>query len=132
MYYEVRVKAPVADSKGRMKTRTSTYLTDCGLFAEAERAGLTACEGRGDVVAIYRSGIYEVVNPSHTEGDYYKTTIASLFTNGKGDATEQRYRVLVSAGSLEEAASVVKDYMRQGLQDMRLVKVEKSRIVKVV
>lgn len=131
MYYEFKVKREAATPKG-VKEVTECRLTDCVLFAEAEHAGLAVCGGKGDVVAIYRSDIYEIVNPGRTEGEYYKATIASQCATDKGGVKERKYRVLVNAVGLEEATRIVRDYMRQGLEDMRLDKVEKSRIVEIV
>lgn len=131
MYYEVRVKVPVENAKGQMEIKTRTYLTDCATFSEAETAGLSVSQAE-DVVAVYRSDVYEIVNPTVTDGDYYKATIMALFTTQKGGTKEQRYKVLVNAADLQNATNIVREYMRQGLEDMMLDKVEKSKIVEVV
>jgi len=128
MFYELKLKRE--QDGGRAVTEV--YLTDCEFFAEAEHAGLSLCAGSGDVVAIYRSDIYEIVNPFHVQEDYYKATIAKVFTASDGGTKEQRYRVLVNAGSLEAATLAVTEYMKQGLDDMLLVKIERSKVVGVL
>lgn len=131
MYYEFKIKTEKETPKG-IKDVTELYLTDCELFAEAEHKGLELTGGKGDVIAIYRSDIYEIVNPTVKDGDYYKATIMALFTTNNGGTKEQRYKVLVNAHDLQNATNIVREYMRQGLLDMRLDKVEKSKILEVV
>lgn len=131
MYYEFKIKTKRETPRG-VKEVTELYLTDCELFAEAEHAGMSLTAGKGDVVAIYRSDVKEIVNPNETDGDYYKATVVDVFTKDDGTTKEIKYRVLVNAADLQNATNIVREYMRQGLQDMRLDKVEKSKILEVI
>lgn len=131
MFYEFRVKVTRDTPKGE-KEVTEQYITDCELFAEAEAKGLEITDGKGDVVAVSRSNVREVVNPNVTDKTYYKATIVDIFVNDNGDEKELKYRVLIAADSVQEATHIAKDYMEQGLQDMRLDGVVKTKILEIV
>jgi len=88
--------------------------------------------GGCDVVAISRSSIKEIVNPWQEGGDYYRAMIVDEFKRADGTVKDNRYRVLIRAYSLQEAMHIANNYMRQGLEDMRLDKVEKSKILGVL
>jgi len=131
MYYKITVKTTKETPKGE-KEVTEQYLTDCELFAEAEHAGLSVYNGSCDVVAINRSNIKEITNPMQEDGDYYRATIVDTFTRDDGTTKDSRYYVLIRAHSLQEATHLANNYMRQGLQDMRLDGVVKTKILEIV
>lgn len=131
MFFEFKVRVTRNTEKGE-KEVTEQYITDCELFAEAEAKGLEITDGKGDVIAISRSNVREIVNPNVTDKTYYKATIVDIFVNDNGDEKEMKYRVLIAADSVQEATHIAKDYMEQGLQDMRLDGVVKTKILEVV
>lgn len=131
MYYEFKIRATKDTPKGE-KEVTEQYITDCELFAEAETKGMELTNGKGDVIAITRSNVREIVNPDVISKTFFKATIVDIFVNDNGDEKEQRYRVLVAADSVQEATHITQDYMKQGLQDMRLDGVVKTKILEIV
>lgn len=131
MFYEFKVKVTKDTPKGE-KEVTEQYLVDCLLFAEAECAGMGLYDGAGDVVAVFRSDIKEIVNEGVEGKPFYKATIVSEFKKDDGTVKETRHKVLVAADSLQQATAKTQDYMRQGLQDMRLDKVEKTKILEII
>lgn len=132
MYYDIRLKVTKDTPKGE-KEVTERYLTDCGLFAEAETKGLEMYNGACDVVAISRSAVREIVNPDEKgKRAYYRATLADIFTEDDGTEKEQKYPVLIAADTVAEATHMAEEYMRQGLQDMRLDGVVKTKILDIV
>lgn len=131
MFYEFKVKVVKDTPKGE-KEVTEQYITDCELFSEAEAKGLGLYNGCCDVIAISRSAVREVVNPAVTDKTYFRATIVDVFTNDDGTEKETKYKVLVAADTVAEATSLVNEYMRQGLQDMRLDGVVKTKILEIV
>lgn len=135
MYYEITVKVRRTTGKGTEKEVTERYITDCNLFSEAEAEGLHLLAEdnlEGDVIAIRRSNVREIVNGSEDEEFFFRATIADVFVDDNGKEKELKYNVLVKAGDLAEATSKANEYMRQGLQDMRLDGVVKTKILDVI
>lgn len=133
MFYEFKVKTTKDNAKGEPKEVTERYFTEKELFSEVEATGLGMYED-ADVVAISRSDVREVVNPEASgEGyGYYKATIVDIFVRVDGTQKELKYKVLVAADSVQQATKLVQDYMKQGLQDMRLDAVKSTKILEIV
>lgn len=133
MLYELKLRVKRINEKGEEKDVTEQYITDVNLFAEAECKGLEIYKGECEVIAITRSNVREIVNPErdgvHT---FYRATIVDIYTNDNGDEKELKYHVLVLADSLQEATNLVQNYMKQGLQDMRLDGVVKTKILDII
>ena len=65
MYYEITTKVTRLKDDGTEKEVTERYITDCETFAEAEQKGMEAYSADntdGDVVAVKRSNVKEIVN----------------------------------------------------------------------
>lgn len=132
MWYEIKLKVEKENSKGELKEIKEHFIVDCELFAEAEFAGMNQYNNQSDVFAITRSKIREIVNDKENDKPFYKATIVDVFVNDDGTEKETKYPVLVCAKDLAEATRITEDYMRQGLTDMRLNKIEKTRILDVL
>lgn len=132
MLYEFKLRVTRDTEKGE-KEVTEQYITDQMLFAEVEAKGLELTGGKGDVIAINRSNIYEIVNPNAQDKEaYYRATITATSINDKGDEKEMKYKVLVAADTVAEATKLTQDYMKMGLEDMRLDGVVKTKILEIV
>ena len=60
---------------------------------------------------------------------YYDFTPAEeIFVDEDGEEKSTKYVVGLFATSVEEATNMMKEYMRQGIQDMRLVSVKRTKI----
>lgn len=135
MYYEITVKVRRLTGKGAGKEVTERYITDCSLFSEAEAKGLHLLAEdslEGDVVAIRRSNVREIVNGEEDKESFFRATIVDVFIDDNGKEKELKYNVLVKADSLAEATGKANGYMRQGLEDMRLDGVVKTKILGVI
>ena len=132
MYYEITDRVKRVKDDGTEKEVNERYITDCLTFAEAEQKGMEAYSADntdGDVVAVKRSNVKEIVNENEDKQHYFKATIVDIFTDDNGNEKELKYYVLIRADKLTEATSKANDYLRQGLSDMRLDGIVKTNIL---
>lgn len=132
MLYEITTKVKKTQEDGSEKDVAERYITDCELFAEAECAGMHSYadyQQEGDVVAIKRSNVREIVNESDDKDYFYKATIVSKYVDDNANEKEQKYYVLIRANSLIEATNKANEYMKQGLDDMSLDGMVKTSII---
>lgn len=130
MLYEITTKVRKLQEDGSEKEVTERYITDCELFAEAEHAGMHSYadyQQEGDVVAIKRSNVREIVNEQDDKEHYYKVTIVTKFIDD--NEKEQKYYVLIRADNLTEATNKANEYMKAGLDDMTLDGIVKTKII---
>lgn len=139
MFYHVKVQfSSVNESGARIKEKHEVLVDNCEFFAEAEQKVLDefiyAGTGDVEVTNMKRSNIMEFAN-SHQGGDdenIYTATIVSIFVEESGKEKETKYHVGVFAKSVNDATSIVQQYMKMGLQDMRLVSVKETKIESVL
>lgn len=139
MFYHVKVQfSSVNESGARIKEKHEVLVDNCEFFAEAEQKVLDefiyAGTGDVEVTNMKRSNIMEFAK-SHQGGDdenIYTATIVSIFVEESGKEKETKYHVGVFAKSVNEATSIVQQYMKMGLQDMRLVSVKETKIESVL
>lgn len=132
MLYEITTKVKKMQEDGSEKDVAERYITDCELFAEAEHAGMHSYadyQQEGDVVAIKRSNVREIVNESDDKDYFYKATIVSKYVDDNANEKEQKYYVLIRADSLIEATNKANEYISQGLEDMTLDGMTKTKII---
>ena len=139
MFYHVKVQfSSVNESGARIKEKHEVLVDNCEFFAEAEQKVLDefiyAGTGDVEVTNMKRSNIMEFAN-SHQGGDdenIYTATIVSIFVEESGKEKETKYHVGVFAKSVNDATSIIQQYMKMGLQDMRLVSVKETKIESVL
>ena len=132
MFYEIKLKVEKENSKGEMKEVIEHFITDVELFAEAEANGLEQYNGNCDVISITHSKVIEIVNEKEEGKPFYKATIISTFTDENGNEKENKYYNLVCAKDITEANRLMQEHMRQGLEDMRLDAIQKTKIIDLI
>lgn len=135
MYYEITDRVTRMKDDGTEKEVNERYITDSLTFAEAEQKGMEVYSGSnldGDVVAIRRSNIREIVNENEEKEYYFRATIADISVDEHGNEKELKYYVLIRADDLSEATAKANEYLRQGLQDMRLDGIVKTKILELL
>ena len=136
MFYEATTKVTHTNERGEEKDVLERYvIKDCLSFKEAEeRAAKTYAYDNldGDVVAIRRSKLYEIVNENKTDGKYFKAKLASVFVDEKGKEKVTFYHVLVNADNMDNANKKMKEYINQGLSDMSLVEIKETNLVGLI
>lgn len=132
MFYEIKLKVEKENSKGEMKEVIEHFITDVELFAEAEAKGLEPYNGNCDVFSITQSKIVEIVNKKEVDKPFFKATIIKTSIDDSGNEKELKYPVLVCAKDITEANKLTQEHMRQGLEDMRLDAIQKTKIIDLI
>lgn len=132
MLYELKLKVKQLADNGEEKEVIERYITDVELFAEAEAKGMEQYNGECDVFAISQSKIIEIFNKKEDDKPFFKATIIKEYTDDAGNEKEMKYHVLVCAKDITEANKLMQDYMRQGLEDMRLDAIQKTKIIDIL
>lgn len=133
MLYEVKLRVEQENSKGELKQVTEHYIVDgCEFFAEAEVKAMEEYNNDCEVFSIIQSRIREIVNTKEVSKPFFKATITETFTNDDGSEKENKYPVLVCASDIKEANKLMEEYLKQGLSDMRLDGIVKTKILDVL
>ena len=139
MFYHVKVQfTSVNESGAKTKEKHEVLVDNCKLFADAEQKALYefiyAGVGDVEVTNMKRSNIMEFANSPQGGDDenIYTATIVSIFVEENGKEKETKYHVGVFAKSVNDATSIIQQYMKMGLQDMRLVSVKETKIESVL
>ena len=139
MFYHVKVQfSSVNENGATIKEKHEVLVDNCKLFADAEQKALYefiyAGVGDVEVTNMKRSNIMEFANSPQGDDDknIYTATIVSIFVEENGKEKETKYHVGVFAKSVNDATSIVQQYMKMGLQDMRLVSVKETKIESVL
>lgn len=134
MMHEVTLKRTIVDNKGVDKEISEKYLVENKVFcAEAEATILEYWNSECEVTSVRQSKIVEFVNTRETDGqDIYLAEVESIFVGDDGEEKETKYVVGLFATSVEEATSMMREYMKQGIQDMKLTSVKRTKIVELL
>ena len=139
MFYHVKVQfSSVNEIGAKIKEKHEVLVDNCEFFAEAEKKALDeftyAGVGDVEVTNMKRSNIMEFANSPQGDDDenIYTATIVSIFVEENGKEKETKYHVGVFAKSVNDATSIIQQYMKMGLQDMRLVSVKETKIEQVL
>lgn len=135
MFFEVQVKLIKMNDKGVDKPATEKIIVkDVNLFSEAEFAAMQEYNGEADVVAMKISKIKEFVNSrSNDEEDIYFVTIEDLFVDGDtGEVKSMLYPVALFAETIDSAKDIANEYIKQGLSDMTLVAIKKTKFIDLI
>ena len=130
MIHEVTLKRTIVDAKGCDKEIKENYLVENKVFcAEAEATMLEYWNSECDVTSVRQSKIMEFVNKrDNDEQEIYLSEVESIFVDEDGEEKSTKYVVGLFATSVEEATNMMKEYMKQGIQYMRLVSIKRTKI----
>ena len=131
MIHEIRCLYNRETPKGEIKPVSELYLYDADLVSQCEvriLEEIPECE----VTSVCRSKIIEIVNPNIVEGSYYKAKITETTVNDEGNESSRSYQVLCNADSLPRATEIFQEYLKQGLNDMSLDSITKTKIVDIL
>lgn len=135
MYYELKLKVNKTNDKGEEKEVKEHFITDCELFAEAEAKGLEQYASDNmecDVFSISRSNIIEIVNEKTEDKPFFKATIVDTQIDDNGKERDLKYYNLVCAKDVKEANALMEQHLAQGLSDMRLDAIVKTKIIDLI
>lgn len=136
MFYEANTKVTKMNEKGEEKQVIERYvIQNCETFSEAEeRAAKTYSYDNtdGEVVAIKRSNLYEIVNENANKEKFFRAKLGSIFIDDNGKEKMTYYHVLLSADNMDDAQKIMKEYMNQGMNDFILLEIKESRVTDVI
>lgn len=136
MFYEATTKVTRTNERGEEKKVIERYvIQSCETFSEAEeRSAKTYAYDNtdGEVIAIKRSNLYEIVNENANKEKYFRAKLGSIFVDDNGKEKMTYYHVLLSADNMDEAQKIMKEYMNQGMNDFILIKIEETKINEII
>lgn len=133
MLFEGKIKVEKENRKGEIKYVSEQYIIkDEELFANAEYKLMELCNGNCEVTHIVKSKIREIINEKEEEKPFFKAIIVDIFVNDDGTEKEMQYPVLVCASDMKEANKLIEDYLKQGLNDMRLKEIKETKILDIL
>lgn len=134
MYHEIVVSRTTQDKNGVDKSVTEKYFTENKEFlAESEQALMQYWNGECEVLAIKQSKLREFVNEREDdEQSIYIITLESVFSDDKGEETTTKYNVGLFAKSIPEATNIAQRYCHQGLEDLSLVSVKRTKWLDII
>lgn len=131
MFYEVISKRFVTDAKGNDKEVAEKFIIDnCEFCSESEKIMLLEYNGENRCTSIKESNLREFVNERQDDDQaIFLATLEDVFVTDDGDEKATRYVVGLFANTVEEATKVMIEYMRQGMGNLSLVSIKKTKIV---
>ena len=138
MFYEVQIRHSEIDAKGANKEVVEKYIVEgCELFADAEYKSMEYItpysNGLCEVTAMKQSKIREFINSNEeAEQGIYIATVADVFIDDNDKEKEIKYVVAIWATSVGEANELVGEYLKQGMEDFRIIGVKRTKFVDLI
>ena len=135
MFYESVSKRTIIDQKsGNDKDINERFIVEnCELCAECEQKILEYWNGECDVISVKQSKIREFINERSSEDQsIFLSTIEDVYIDDDGEEKTTKYIVGLFSVSVEESTKMVVDYMKQGMSNLRLTSIKKTKIVDVL
>lgn len=133
MFYYGSIKVNKLTEKGEEKeVRESYVIENIDLFAEAEQRLLSIYNGECDPFDIKRANIMEIVNQPFEDSKIFKAKLISTFLDDNGKEKEKSYYVLLFAKCTEQAISIMKEYVKSGLQDLEIKSISETKYLEVL
>jgi hypothetical protein len=131
MFYEVISKRIIIDAKGNDKEIAEKFIiNNCEFCQEAEKVMLLEYNGENRCTSIKESNLREFVNKRQDDDQaIFLATLEDVFITDDGDEKATRYVVGLFANTVEEATKIMIEYMKQGLSNLYLVSIKKTKIV---
>ena len=131
MYFETAIKRADKD-KGKEVTERF-IVKGVELFAEAEATMLADFSNECNVIAIKQSKIKDIINSRmDDEEDIYYATLEQYYISETGDKKSTKTDVALFAKDMTDAKSKLDAYLKQGLQDMSIFKITKTKFLDVI
>jgi hypothetical protein len=135
MFHEVILSRIIQDNKGFDKSVTEKYFTENKEFlAESEQALMQYWNGECEVTMVKQSNLREFVNErDNDDQSIYIVTLEAIFINEvTGEETATKYNVGLFATSIPEATNIALEYCAQGLEDLSIVSVKRTKWIDVI
>lgn len=131
MYFETAIKR--ADKDKNKEVTERFIVKGVELFAEAEATMLADFSNECNVIAIKQSKIKDIINSRmDDEEDIYYATLEQYYISETGDEKSTKTDVALFAKDMTDAKSKLDAYLKQGLQDMSIFKITKTKFLDVI
>lgn len=135
--YEVKYSYTTVDHKGNDKVVKETIICEnAATFGDAEEIAYNHVSGETDVdvFAVKRSPIKEIVNRRTNDNEkiFLATIIDYFYVEGKEEPVENKYILALHAEDINKAHAIVREHLKQGLDDMELVALKCTKIVDII
>ena len=131
MYFEAVIKR---NDPQKAKEVTERFIVrGVELFAETEATMLAEYQNECNVIAIKQSKIKDIIN-SRMDGEeeIYYATLEQYYISETGDEKSTKTDVALFAKDMTDAKSKLDAYLKQGLQDMSIFKITKTKFLDVI
>ena len=134
MFYEAVSRRIVRDKNGNDKKVNEKFIVNnCELCSEVERKLLEEYNGENDVTLIKESNLMEFVNERTDDEQFvFLSKLENTFVGEDGEEKVTTYSVALFANDMEEAHNIMKNYSKQGLDDLKIVSIKKTKLVDLI
>ena len=134
MFYEAVSRRTIKDKNGNDKRVNEKFIVNnCELCAEVEQKMLEEYNGENDVTLIKESNLMEFVNERTDDEQFvFLSKLENTFVGEDGEEKVTTYSVALFAKDMEEAHNIMKNYSKQGLDDLKIVSIKKTKIVDLI
>ena len=134
MFYEAVSRRIIRDKNGNDKKVSEKFIVNhCELCAEVEQKMLEEYNGENDVTLIKESNLMEFVNERTDDEQFvFLSKLENTFVGEDGEEKVTTYSVALFANDMEDAHNIMKNYSKQGLDDLKIVSIKKTKIVDLI
>ena len=134
MFFEAVSRRTIKDKNGNDKKVNEKFIVNnCELCSEAELKVLEEYNGENDVTLIKESNLMEFVNERTDDEQFvFLSKLENTFVGEDGEERVTTYSVALFAKDMEEAHDIMKNYSKQGMDDLKIVSIKKTKIVDLI
>ena len=89
--------------------------------------------GENEVTLVKESNLMEFVNERTDDEQFvFLSKLENTFVGEDGEEKVTTYSVALFAKDMEEAHNIMKNYSKQGLDDLKIVSIKKTKIVDLI
>ena len=134
MFFEAVSRRTIKDKNGNDKKVNEKFIVNnCELCAEVEQKMLEEYNGENDVTLIKESNLMEFVNERTDDEQFvFLSKLENTFVGEDGEEKVTTYSVALFAKDMEEAHDIMKNYSKQGMDDLKIVSIKKTKIVDLI
>ena len=134
MFFEAVSRRTIKDKNGNDKKVNEKFIVNnCELCSEAELKVLEEYNGENDVTLIKESNLMEFVNERTDDEQFvFLSKLENTFVGEDGEEKVTTYSVALFAKDMEEAHDIMKNYSKQGMDDLKIVSIKKTKIVDLI
>lgn len=134
MFFEAVSRRTIKDKNGNDKKVNEKFIVNnCELCAEVEQKMLEEYNGENDVTLVKESNLMEFVNERTDDEQFvFLSKLENTFVGEDGEEKVTTYSVALFAKDMEEAHDIMKNYSKQGLDDLKIVSIKKTKIVDLI